>query len=105
VEIARAGRGDAQWLRMPGRVDLTERLGREVELSVAVGGQELIVLASSEYSGAEGRSVEVQIPLSDVHVFAPAGAGEDSVRLGALGARAAGQHVGAVPSRETTRRA
>jgi multiple sugar transport system ATP-binding protein len=87
LEVAREGRGGSDWLRVSGRVDLAERLGRHVELSVRVGRGELIVLGSSEYSGAEGQAMNLQVPLADVHVFEAGAADEDTRRLGALGVR------------------
>jgi multiple sugar transport system ATP-binding protein len=54
-----------------GRVKLVERLGRNVELTVDVGGAELIVLASGREGHDEGMEVNLNVADSDVHVFAP----------------------------------
>jgi ABC-type sugar transport system ATPase subunit len=53
-----------------GRVKLAERLGRNVELTVDVGGAELIVLASGREGHDEGMEVNLHVADSDVHVFA-----------------------------------
>src|SRR6478752_5442816 len=53
-----------------GRVKLAERLGRNVELTVDVGGAELIVLSSGREGHDEGMEVNLTVADSDVHVFA-----------------------------------
>lgn len=58
-----------------GRVLLAERLGRNVELTVRVGGTQLIVLTSGREGVGEGAEVTMTVADSDVHVFA-AGAGD-----------------------------
>lgn len=65
---------------MHGKVVLAERLGRNVELTVDVGGSQLIVLASGREGVEEGAQVALTVATSDVHVFA-AGDG-DTHRLG-----------------------
>jgi multiple sugar transport system ATP-binding protein len=83
LELVRpGGRGGEGWLRIPGVVDLAERLGRQVELSVHVGDIELIALTPSEHTAHERAAVEVQVPLHDVHIFAAGEDGADSPRLG-----------------------
>ncbi len=72
-----AGAGSAH---MSGTVMLTERLGRNVELTVKAGGEQVIVLASGREGVHEGSDVTLSIADADVHVFA-AGDG-DSARLG-----------------------
>jgi multiple sugar transport system ATP-binding protein len=67
---------------MRGRVVLAERLGRNVELTVDVGGAQLIVLSSGRERVEEGGSVGLSVADSDIHVFA-AGDG-DTPRLGLL---------------------
>ncbi|MGB3485029.1 MAG: ABC transporter ATP-binding protein [Mycobacterium sp.] len=62
-----------------GRVLLAERLGRNIELTVDVGGAHLIVLTSGRHGVGEGDEVTMTIADSDVHVFA-AGDG-DTARL------------------------
>ncbi len=64
-----------------GRVVLAERLGRNIELTVDVGGAQLIALTSGRHGVGEGDNVTLRIADSDVHVFA-AGDG-DTRRLGA----------------------
>ena len=58
-----------------GRVTLVERLGRNVELTVDVGGAQLIVLASGREGVGEGAQVNMTVADSDVHVFAAGAAG------------------------------
>jgi ABC-type sugar transport system ATPase subunit len=53
-----------------GRVLLAERLGRNIELTVDVGGAQLIVLTSGRHGVGEGDNVTMTIADSDVHVFA-----------------------------------
>ena len=53
-----------------GRVLLAERLGRNIELTVDVGGAQLIVLTSGRHGVSEGDDVTMKIADSDVHVFA-----------------------------------
>ncbi|MGV0742828.1 ABC transporter ATP-binding protein [Mycolicibacterium sp. XJ870] len=62
-----------------GSVLLAERLGRNVELTVNIGGTQLIVLASGREGVGEGAEVTMSIAESDIHVFA-AGDG-DTPRL------------------------
>ena len=64
-----------------GTVALAERLGRNVELTVDIGGEHLIVLASGREGVDEGASVTMSVADSDIHVFA-AGEG-DAPRLSA----------------------
>ncbi len=67
--------------QMRGTVVLAERLGRNIELTVDMGGEQLIVLASGREGVDEGASVTLSIADDDVHVFA-AGEG-DTGRLSA----------------------
>jgi multiple sugar transport system ATP-binding protein len=67
--------------RLSGTVLLVERLGRNIELTVNVGGEQLIVLASGREGVDEGAPVSMTVADADVHVFA-AGEG-DTRRLGA----------------------
>ncbi len=52
-----------------GKVTLAERLGRNIELTVDVGGAQLIVLASGREGVGEGSEVSMSVADSDVHVF------------------------------------
>lgn len=63
-----------------GRVLLAERLGRNIELTVDVGGAQLIVLTSGRHGVGEGDTITMKIADEDVHVF-EAGDG-DTARLG-----------------------
>jgi len=53
-----------------GKVLLAERLGRNIELTVDVGGAQLIALTSGRHGVGEGDNVTMKIADSDVHVFA-----------------------------------
>lgn len=64
-----------------GKVLLAERLGRNIELTVDVGGAQLIALTSGRHGVGEGDNVTMRIADADVHVFA-AGDG-DTRRLSA----------------------
>lgn len=72
-----------------GTVQLAERLGRNVELTVAIGGEQLIVLASGREGVGEGAPVSMTVADHDVHVFRALGdsgttAGDgDTTRLSA----------------------
>jgi multiple sugar transport system ATP-binding protein len=93
LEVDRGHRTGGEWLALPGRVVLAERLGRQVELDVHVGDQQLIVVEDSDHAPAEGREVSVQIHLPNVHIFASGEEGEDTLRLGS----ATGRHSAALP--------
>jgi multiple sugar transport system ATP-binding protein len=82
LEVRRPGRGDESWLRMQGTVDLGERLGREIELSVRVGDTEVVAVTPGTQRNPEGQQVELQVPMHLVHVFAAGAEGEDTARLG-----------------------
>jgi multiple sugar transport system ATP-binding protein len=87
------GEGGAGAARLTGTVTLAERLGRNVELTVDMGGEQLIVLSSGREGVTEGSRVSMTVADENVHVFAPLGqerggtgkpAGEgDTRRLGA----------------------
>jgi multiple sugar transport system ATP-binding protein len=64
-----------------GTVLLAERLGRNIELTVDFGGEQLIVLASGREGVDEGSKVSMTVADNDIHIFA-AGEG-DTPRLGA----------------------
>jgi multiple sugar transport system ATP-binding protein len=67
--------------RLGGTVLLAERLGRNIELTVNVGHEQLIMLSSGREGVGEGSRVSMTVADADVHVFA-AGDG-DTPRLGA----------------------
>lgn len=83
LEVARQGRGGDGWLKMPGQIILSERLGRQVELGVQVGNTTLIVLGSTHFSESEGDAIEVQVLHGDVLVFEAGAEDEDSRLIGA----------------------
>lgn len=89
MELAEEGRGGEGWLSMSGKVRLAERLGRLVELSVDVGGTEIVAVTSSERAADEGDQVTLQIPLALVHIFKGGAPDEDTPRLGAASPGAA----------------
>ena len=76
-------RSGPEWLRVAGTVALAERLGRNVELAVHVGGAEVIVLTSSEHTAGEGEAVEIQVRLREVHIFDHGEQDDACVRVGA----------------------
>jgi multiple sugar transport system ATP-binding protein len=67
--------------RLTGTVTLAERLGRNIELTVDMGGEQLIVLSSGRDGVDEGGQVSMTVAEQDIHVFT-AGEG-DTRRLGA----------------------
>jgi multiple sugar transport system ATP-binding protein len=93
-------RSGPEWLRVGGTVDLAERLGRNVELAVRVGGAEVIVLTSSEHTAHEGESVEIQVRLREVHLFA---GGEDDDECPRLGAAAPRDRADTAPGAQPVR--
>lgn len=82
IQVGRRDLATEGWLELPGRVALAERLGRQVELDVHVGGEQVIVIEDSDHAPAEGADVTVQIHLPNVHVFESAEAGASARRLG-----------------------
>lgn len=66
--------------RLTGTVTLAERLGRNIELTVDMSGEQLIVLSSGREGVDEGGQVSMTVAEQDIHVFA-AGEG-DTRRLG-----------------------
>jgi multiple sugar transport system ATP-binding protein len=92
-------RGGPEWLRVAGTVALAERLGRNVELAVHVGGTEVIVLTSSEHTAREGESVEIQVRLREVHIFDH---GEQDDACARVGAAAPREHPAAAEPHERT---
>jgi multiple sugar transport system ATP-binding protein len=89
-------RSGPEWLRVRGTVDLAERLGRNVELAVHVGNDEVIVLTSSEHTAREGDEVEIQVRLREVHIFGSGESDDACVRLGSAAPR---QSPGLEPTR------
>ncbi len=53
-----------------GRVILAERLGRNIELTVDIGGTQLVVLAEGRGGVGEGAEVTLTVADADVHLFA-----------------------------------
>ncbi|MDJ0395734.1 ABC transporter ATP-binding protein [Rhodococcus sp. G-MC3] len=68
-----------------GTVVLAERLGRDVEVSVDLGGTTLIALSKGGRHLTEGATVSVSVEPSDIHIFAGANSESDTEtrRLGA----------------------
>ncbi|SDS77087.1 ABC transporter ATP-binding protein [Microlunatus soli] len=67
---------------LSGRVVLAERLGRQIELTVDIGGSWLIALTGGAGVVDEGAEVTVTLPATDVHVFSADGAVDEAARLG-----------------------
>ncbi|MBF6175976.1 ABC transporter ATP-binding protein [Nocardia blacklockiae] len=84
VTVAERGGDRAGVLTVAGRVTLAERLGRNVEVSVDIGGVSLIALSAGGAHVREGAEVALTVPLADVHVFAAGDPGSDSRRLGTV---------------------
>ena len=79
-------------LVLRGRVTLAERLGRLVELSVDVAGDQVIAVTDDQRV-REGDQVGLAVDWSRVHVFASSGAAEsgaDTARLGSAAPLGAG---------------
>ncbi|HEX4360412.1 MAG TPA: ABC transporter ATP-binding protein [Pseudonocardia sp.] len=84
-------------LVLRGRVTLAERLGRLVELSVDVAGDQVIAVTDDQRV-REGDQVGLAVDWSRVHVFASGGTAEpgaDTVRLGSAAPLGAGALGGA----------
>ncbi len=75
--VVGAGQGRAGAARLTGKVILAERLGRNIELTVDMGGDQLIVLASGREGVDEGAEVSMTVADENVHLFA---AGEGDTR-------------------------
>ena len=91
IQLPRERTADSEWLRIPGSVVLAERLGRQVELEVAVGNERLILVEDSDQAPREGDHVQLQIHLPNVHLFQPRDERREARRLGSatgLGAAA-----------------
>lgn len=73
---------------LTGTVVLAERLGRQIELTVDIGGRWLIALAGAGRRFEEGSSVTVTVAAAEVHVFSADGEADDAARIGS----AAGDH-------------
>jgi multiple sugar transport system ATP-binding protein len=72
-------------LRVRATVRLSERLGREIELTVDAGGVLLVAVTPGAHVFDDGQPVELDIPLDHVHVFAAPARDDpeaDSPRLG-----------------------
>lgn len=89
---------------LSGSVVLAERLGRQVELTVDIGGRWLIALTGGGPLAEEGVAVTVTVPAADVHVFAADGEVDDAVRLGSAAGvdhgRPATGHTGPITTGE-----
>lgn len=57
-------------LHCTGRVDLAERLGRQIELSVRVGDTDVIVIADGSEPMEEGSTAQLSVSPANVHLFA-----------------------------------
>lgn len=75
---------DDNTVNLTGKVLLSERLGRNIELTIDMGGTWLIGLSRGGQLAEEGAEVVVRVPIWDVHVFEAAADGADSARIGNL---------------------
>jgi multiple sugar transport system ATP-binding protein len=89
IEVDRQARSGEGWLQLPGKVVLAERLGRQVELDIHVGGEPVIVVEDSDHAPPEDSDVTVQIHLPNVHVFASGDPRSNTPRLGSATGRGA----------------
>ncbi len=96
----RTSAGGGGRLNFGGTVDLAERLGRQIELSVKVGDTDVIVIADGTEALEEGAVANLSIPLAGVHIFDGADdPAADTKRLAGAG----DQLAGLVPATTTTK--
>jgi len=84
LEVVRPGRGGQDWATFAGQVILTERVGRDVAITVQVSDTKIVALVTGAQAPAEGAHVELQMHLGDVHVFEERREGQWSLRLGSM---------------------
>ena len=82
-------------LRVQGRVQMAERLGRSVELEVEVGGTTVIAVDSGDVPTEEGARVTLEVPHRFVHLFEAGSAGDETRWLGTVEAEPAAATAGA----------
>lgn len=75
------------WLELAGTVRLTERLGRQIELDLDVGGEDVIAVDAHDHPAAVGDQVRLRIDLRNVHIFAAGEENEETTRLGGAAPR------------------
>ncbi|GAB3746643.1 ABC transporter ATP-binding protein [Microlunatus parietis] len=85
LDLVAQAEESAGHVTVPGRVILAERLGRNIEVSVDLGGTTLIGLSPGGPLAEEGVDVAIRVDLEHVHLFA-AGDG-DTARLGSAAQR------------------
>jgi multiple sugar transport system ATP-binding protein len=73
---------EGNWLKIAGKTLLSERLGRQVELDVDAGGDQLIAVCGSDMAPAEGELVSLRVLLPNVHIFEAGEPGTDTARIG-----------------------
>jgi hypothetical protein len=83
IQISPPPDGQGQ-LRMTGVVQMSERLGRAIELDCRIGDSEVIAVDSSDHAPVQGDPVELAVPLHLLQVFAGGEPGEDTDRIGAV---------------------
>ena len=89
-----------------GRIQLVERLGRNVELSIDLGGGvTMIGLSSGGSLAVEGAEIVVEVARQNIHLFEGAPEGTDSRRLGSaiVGAGRTGESVTTYAAQEDGR--
>jgi len=84
LEVVRPGRGGQDWATFAGQVILTERVGRDVAITVQLSGTKIVALVTGAQAPAEDAHVELQMHLGDVHVFEEKREGQWSLRLGSM---------------------
>lgn len=82
LEVDRGQRsGDGYW-RLDGHCVLAERLGRNVELDLHLGDDQVIAIDGADHDRVEGQDVRLVTHLSHVHVFDASTDAEDAPRIG-----------------------
>lgn len=69
IVVAADAPAGGEWVSAGGTLRLAEVLGRDVELSVDVGGTELIMVVQSEHTPDDGAQVRFHVPLAHTLVF------------------------------------
>jgi len=93
VDVVAAGSPpQAGTVDLPGRVVLAERLGRQIELTVDLGGRWLIALTGGGELAREGAQVLARVRAADIHLFAAPDGDEDTARIGSAGQHGADDH-------------
>ncbi|MCW0192336.1 MAG: ABC transporter ATP-binding protein [Rhodococcus sp.] len=106
IEIRADYSGNSAAVAVRGRIQLVERLGRNVELSIDLGGGvTMIGLSSGGSLAVEGAEIVVEVARQNIHLFEGAPEGTDSRRLGSaiVGAGRTGESVTTYAAQEDGR--